>query len=742
MARGSSRKKPATPVRQSEASVARGPAGNPSASSAAQLPGGVSQVAETHGDLPRSKGRLSGATGPTSGSPAAVDAARPIAPLAVEPAARGGAVFVGRPPLKRAVGRAALALLFALYLSPLALDRVRATAGLWGAWLGAGLVVALGLLAVHRRGRAAGRLLPLAFVPRTPHLVQLAIQGSVYVYWGAYAEAVYPQLPLIAGQAVLGMLIEVGLGWWRHGEGRLSFGAWPIVGSINLFLWFHDPVFIWQFAVLFGAYASRELLRWRRDGQVVHIFNPSALPLTVAAVVLIGFGWVHHTAAPEISTSLGLGPFSFEQMFLAAVVGQLLYGVTLIPMAATLTMIGLDHLWFAQTGGWFFLDASVPVAVFLSMNLLITDPVTSPRTPTGKVLFGALYGVGVMALYLGLRALETPPTATDPGLKAAFFDKLLHVPLLNLAVVFFDRVGRRLPLERLWGARPGRPGAGLSGLPLRALQVALWALAFWWVRPQLVAYPGASSEFWRAACAAGQVPNACGNLLRVLSGPCSEGDLRACNDLAGYFAQGLGGPPNAVEAEVLWTRACAGGVAVSCDALGEAIMARGGDPTQAAGYFGQACAGGLSSGCTRAGIVAVQIAQSAEDRRAGIERLAQGCRLNDGLGCDLWGGELLNGMPPEPVAAADLFDQACKAGHHPGCVHLADLLRLGFGVPKDPVRASKVLEPACLAGEAEACAMLGALYDRGEGVPADLKQAARFHGLACRGGVVRSCRGR
>jgi hypothetical protein len=192
-------------------------------------------------------------------------------------------------------------------------------------------------------------------------------------------------------------------------------------------------------------------------------------------------------------------------------------------MSAALTMVGLDQLWFSVTGGWFFLDAAIPIAVFLSMNLLITDPVTSPRTATGKVLFGALYGVGVMALYLGLRAIEVVPTDTEPGLEAAFFDKLIHVPLLNLLVIGLDRVGTRLPLERLWGARPGPPGsapaAGLSGLPLRVLHVSIWLGVFALIRPQLVAYPGASSQFWRQACAQGSAPAACDNLLRVLAGP-------------------------------------------------------------------------------------------------------------------------------------------------------------------------------------------------------------------------------
>ena len=47
-------------------------------------------------------------------------------------------------------------------------------------------------------------------------------------------------------------------------------------------------------------------------------------------------------------------------------------------------------------------------AVFLGLHLLITDPSTSPRTVAGKTIFGALYGVGVFALYALLGATGSP----------------------------------------------------------------------------------------------------------------------------------------------------------------------------------------------------------------------------------------------------------------------------------------------------------------------------------------------
>ena len=74
----------------------------------------------------------------------------------------------------------------------------------------------------------------------------------------------------------------------------------------------------------------------------------------------------------------------------------------------------------------------VPIAVFLGMHLLFTDPSTSPRTELGRVTFGVLYGLSTVGLYqlLGLAGLPT------------FYDKLLQVPLLNLSVRWLDRAAR------------------------------------------------------------------------------------------------------------------------------------------------------------------------------------------------------------------------------------------------------------------------------------------------------------
>ena len=48
----------------------------------------------------------------------------------------------------------------------------------------------------------------------------------------------------------------------------------------------------------------------------------------------------------------------------------------------------------------FFYDSYIPIAVFLGMHLLFTDPSTSPRTELGRMIFGALYGLSTIALHV------------------------------------------------------------------------------------------------------------------------------------------------------------------------------------------------------------------------------------------------------------------------------------------------------------------------------------------------------
>ena len=67
------------------------------------------------------------------------------------------------------------------------------------------------------------------------------------------------------------------------------------------------------------VYAGKEFIRWQVGGRSRHIFNPSALALSVAAVLLIATGSTEITLGIEIAQSQFIPPQMFLVIFLAAV---------------------------------------------------------------------------------------------------------------------------------------------------------------------------------------------------------------------------------------------------------------------------------------------------------------------------------------------------------------------------------------------------------------------------------------
>ena len=144
---------------------------------------------------------------------------------------------------------------------------------------------------------------------------------------------------------------------------------------------------------------------------------------------------------------------------------QYLFGVTTMTMSAVVTTYLFGLLYYASTGTYFFYDSYIPIAVFLGMHLLFTDPSTSPRTELGRVMFGALYGLSTVALYALLGNLGLP----------TFYDKLLQVPVLNLSITLIDRVARSKPLRTF---DPAAFAGWLAPRQRHLAYMSVWAIIF------------------------------------------------------------------------------------------------------------------------------------------------------------------------------------------------------------------------------------------------------------------------
>ena len=366
--------------------------------------------------------------------------------------------------------------------------RVQSNAVLAGSFQAAAAALAIwqAVLWLRLRAEPAGRSFQVVLRPQ--HYLQAAVQLSVFLYWGYFWRPVYDHAWLLVAQLLFAYAFDLLLAWSRRERYVLGFGPFPIIFSTNLFLWFRDDWFYLQFVMLAAGFMGKEFVRWRRDGRSTHIFNPSAFSLGLFSLILLATGTTDLTWGQDIASTLTLAPRIYLFLFLIGLVVMYAFSITLVAGSAAIVLFGSSALYSAVTGVPYFIDSEIPSAVFLGLHLLVTDPSTSPRTPLGKTIFGALYGAGVFALYalLGVMGLPT------------FYDKLLCVPLLNLSVQQIDRLAAALQARRRAPARPEgtsaraerpegmtarRPKGTTVPAPVGLLQsnplhMAVWALFF------------------------------------------------------------------------------------------------------------------------------------------------------------------------------------------------------------------------------------------------------------------------
>ncbi len=300
---------------------------------------------------------------------------------------------------------------------------------------------------------------------RKQHYIQACAHLSILTYWGWYWHEVYDAAPLIAAQLMFAYAFDALLAWSRRDVYTFGFGPFPIIFSTNLFLWFKADWFYLQFLLVAVGFTAKELIRWNKDGRRVHIFNPSSFTLAIFSLGLLVTGRTHISWGPEIAATQFNPPHIYLLIFLVALPGQFLFGVASMTLSAVATIYAFCLTYYFATGSHFFLELPFPIAIFLAMHLLFTDPSTSPRTELGRIMFGVLYASSVVALYVVLDRLGLP----------TFYDKLLSVPLLNLSIQAIDRAARSNLLKRF---DPGALGRSLAPKRRNLAYMTLWVALF------------------------------------------------------------------------------------------------------------------------------------------------------------------------------------------------------------------------------------------------------------------------
>jgi Sel1 repeat len=587
------------------------------------------------------------------------------------------------------------ALLTLIFAGFTLLPRVNANPHLTDSFLGAAGVLLAGLCALWWSVVRTGRTLTYQFVPRRVHWVQMIMHSSVYAYWGWYWREVYHEIPLILAQVVFLYVLDMLVGWSRRDKWILGFGQIPIIFSMNLFLWFRDDWFYLQFVMIAMIVFGKEFLRWKRDGQSTHIFNPSAFALFVTSIVLLATHTTPITWGPEISTTFNYPPHIYMEIFLLGLIVQGLFSVTLVTLSAAAMLYALNVFYTSSTGMYQFIDFNIHPAVFLGLHLLVTDPATSPRKNFGKAIFGAAYGAGVFVLVGWLGSL-------------AFYDKLLCVPALNLMVRALDRAsvalnawmarqkwvieGKLRPLQALAAWTPQHANFGFMGI-WAALFGFMFATGFLGGE-----HPGSQPAVWEKACEAGHAKG-CEVLSRILDVQCQHNSANSCFTLGTLLSDDKRLPRN---------------------------------PVGAGRSFKQACDLGLEGAC---GSLMNMV------HTDGDAVLLEPCSRGDGRSCFMLGSLYYGGqgVSPNLEYSANLFQQSCTAGFTRGCGQLGESYLFGEGVPKDIIKARQILEKACDAGYGPGCFNVGIMDRKGIATPKNEPLAqARFR-RACDLGYGQAC---
>jgi hypothetical protein len=557
------------------------------------------------------------------------------------------------------------------------LPQVNANAPLVKSFFGAAGVLLVGVLLLWRLARS--RHLQVEVSLRAQHYLQASMQGTFFLYWGWYWRPAYDAIPLIAAQLAFAYAFDMLLAWSRRDTYTLGFGPFPVIFSTNLFLWFKPEWFYLQFAMVALGFAAKELIRWEKGGKQTHVFNPSSFPLAVVSLILILTGTSAWTYGPDIARTQFNPPNIYVLLFLVGLPAQILFGVGTMTMSAVVTTYLFGLAYFAVTGTYFFVDSYIPIAVFLGMTLLFTDPSTSPRSELGRVIFGMAYGLGNVLLYAIFRETGIP----------AFYDKLLPVPVLNLSIKAIDRLAQSTWLARV---SPAHIAPSLSGRRRNLAYVTVWTAIFVvLLRVDGVGdhHPGHKVLFWQEACQANRV-NACETLAVILDTNCRDGSGWACNEVGA----------------LRWHR-------------------RVKSADQFMNDFSQACSMGSAAGCDN--MTALQQDKATAPRQARPVLRDYAVVLRTG-----------KGQIPEETPA-DILQRACNEGWLTGCHDLAVVYLQRQGPARDTTQARLALEKACDGRIAAACSDLGFMHYSGDGVTADRSKGLGYLKQACNLGLPAAC---
>lgn len=302
------------------------------------------------------------------------------------------------------------------------------------ALLGSAYVTAAAVVVFSLWSLKAGAKLDVTYSARSVHWIQAMVQLSILIELGRFFEGVWQYAPLIVYQVCFAYIVHILLPCVFQRRCELSFAIFPVVFSINIFLWFL-PQFYYMQILMIGLAIAGKFFITRKNGR--HIFNPSAVVVSLMFYATIPFyakGLLQFPQAvfflPTVFAYDINSTVMFVHIFIVSCVSLYLANRFSITIGGVLTMVGMFFLSSAFMGHPVKERIMNPTA-FVGMTLLITDPATSPRNKLGQFFYGVLFALGIWG-GRGLSHVFNFPV---------FYDKFIFTPLLNFFMPLFEKIG-------------------------------------------------------------------------------------------------------------------------------------------------------------------------------------------------------------------------------------------------------------------------------------------------------------
>ncbi len=271
-------------------------------------------------------------------------------------------------------------------------------------------------------------------------LIQACVQTSIYLFIFFTADVIFFQLSdlfFIFCQLIYAFIFDWLFQKYFYKTYRIRLYVMPLVLSINLFM----RLGFWPLQLLLVTMGIiiRSLVAKKSENKITHIFNPSAIVLMLASLALLYFNPIGLGGVPALANIYLQVPHFEIFVFCVSLITLWLPNSYTIAIGALTTFVVVDYL-AEQLTGQRLMYGFVRGNILIAINLLITDPKTSPKTSLAKFVYGVFYAFSIMALYNILFSFNKLSTS---------FDKILAVPVLNIFWPQFESFFGRVKLNNL-----------------------------------------------------------------------------------------------------------------------------------------------------------------------------------------------------------------------------------------------------------------------------------------------------